>query len=329
MSPYQNLSWQQQLSTAFTNMSDLCCYLEIEKSEKLSAVAAKNFPLRVPHSFVTRMEKGNPDDPLLKQVLPIADELLIFPDFNADPVGDLAAQTEVGVIHKYHGRALFIMTGSCAINCRYCFRRNFPYAEFQLSKQKQQQAIAYLNNNSDISEIILSGGDPLLLNDNKLAELISQLDTIAHLKRIRIHSRLPIVLPARITENFLTVLTRSRKQIVLVVHCNHTNELNSEVKIACDRIKASGITLLNQAVLLKGVNDCAVQLHELSEKLFSFGILPYYLHLLDKAQGTAHFEVSQTQAMDLMRQIQSSLPGYLLPKLVREEAGRTSKTIIV
>ena len=328
MSPYQNLSWQQQLSTAFNNINDLCRYLELNPPKNLSYAAATNFALRVPLSFVMRMEKGNPDDPLLKQVLPIADERLVFPDFTADPVGDLAAITEVGVIHKYHGRALFMMTGSCAINCRYCFRRNFPYSEFQLSKQKQQQAIAYLHNNPEISEIILSGGDPLLLSDNKLTEFIAQLDEIPHLKRIRIHSRLPIVLPARITLQFMDVLKQSAKQIVLVVHCNHANELNSEVKIACDRIRAVGIVLLNQTVLLKGVNDCAVQLHALSEKLFSFGVLPYYLHLLDKAQGTAHFEVSQTEAVSLMQQIQNTLPGYLVPKLAREEAGAASKTLV-
>lgn len=328
MSHHQNLSWQQQLSTAFSNINDLCCYLELDPPENLSQTAAANFPLRVPHSFAARMEKGNSDDPLLKQVLPINDEMLVFPGFTADPVGDLAAITEVGVIHKYHGRALFIMTGSCAINCRYCFRRNFPYSEFQLAKQKQQQAIAYLQNNSEISEIILSGGDPLLLNDNKLAGLIAQLNEIPHLKRIRIHSRLPIVLPARITESFLEVLTQSSKQIVLVVHCNHVNELNSEVKTACDKIRASGIALLNQAVLLKGVNNCAVQLHELSEKLFSFGVLPYYLHLLDKAQGAGHFEVSQTEAIALMQQLQKTLPGYLVPKLACEEAGAASKTLV-
>ncbi len=325
---HQNLSWQQQLSTAFTNINDLCRYLELSSPENLSPAAAINFPLRVPYSFVARMEKGNSDDPLLKQVLPIQDEMRYFPGFSTDPVGDLAAITEVGVIHKYHGRALFIMTGSCAINCRYCFRRNFPYSEFQLSKQKQQQAIAYLNNNPEISEIILSGGDPLLLSDNKLAELFGQLEAIPHLKRIRIHSRLPIVLPARITSEFIDVLKQSSKQVVLVVHCNHANELNAEVKTACDRIRASGIALLNQAVLLKGVNDCAVQLQSLSEKLFSFGVLPYYLHLLDKAQGAGHFEVSETEATALMQQIQATLPGYLVPKLAREEAGAASKTLI-
>ena len=325
---HQNLSWQQQLSTAFTNLADLCGYLELDPPENVSQAAATNFPLRVPHSFVARMEKGNPEDPLLKQVLPINDEMQTFPGFTADPVGDLAAITEVGVIHKYQGRALFIMTGSCAINCRYCFRRNFPYTEFQLSKQKQQQAIAYLQNNPDISEIILSGGDPLLLNDNKLAELISQLDEIPHLKRIRIHSRLPIVLPARITEQFLAVLKQSCKQMVLVVHCNHANELNAEVKTACEQIRASGIALLNQAVLLKGINNSAEQLHELSEKLFEFGILPYYLHLLDKAHGTGHFEVEKDEAIALVQQLQKTLPGYLVPKLAREEAGAASKTLI-
>ncbi len=325
---HQNLSWQQQLSNAFSNITDLCDYLELNPAEIFSANASANFPLRVPHSFVARMEKGNLNDPLLKQVLPIADEMQTFPGFSADPVGDLAAITEVGVIHKYHGRALFIMTGSCAINCRYCFRRNFPYSEFQLSKQKQQQAIAYLKNNPEISEIILSGGDPLLLNDHKLAELIAQLDEIPHLKRIRIHSRLPIVLPARITSEFIDVLKQSSKQMVLVVHCNHANELNEEVKTACDKIRAAGISLLNQAVLLKGVNDSAEALHALSEKLFSFGILPYYLHLLDKARGTAHFEVSEVDAIALMQQLRNTLPGYLVPKLAREEAGAAAKTLI-
>lgn len=320
--------WQQQLSNAFTDINELCHYLELQPSDIPTLARAANFPFRVPRSFAARMEKNNPDDPLLKQVLPVSEEMQLFPGFSADPVGDLAATAEVGVIHKYHGRALFIMTGSCAINCRYCFRRNFPYSEFQLSKQKQQQAIAYLANHAEISEIILSGGDPLLLADNKLTELIQQLGAISHLKRIRIHSRLPIVLPARINETFLKVLKQSRKQIVLVVHCNHANELNVEVKTACDKLRASGIILLNQSVLLKGINDSVVALQELSEKLFDFGILPYYLHLLDKAHGTGHFEVSETAALALMQKLQKTLPGYLVPKLAREEAGEASKTLI-
>lgn len=324
----QSSFWQQQLSNAFTDINELCDYLELQPGDIPDLASPVKFPLRVPRSFAARMEKGNPDDPLLKQVLPVADELLQLSGFSSDPVGDLAAITEVGVIHKYHGRALFIMTGSCAINCRYCFRRNFPYAEFQLSKQKQQQAIAYLTSHTEISEIILSGGDPLLLSDHKLTELIQQLGAISHLKRIRIHSRLPIVLPARINEAFLEVLKQSRKQIVLVVHCNHAHELNVEVKIACDHLRASGITVLNQSVLLKGINDSVTALQELSEKLFDFGILPYYLHLLDKAHGTGHFEVSETEAIALMQELQKILPGYLVPKLAREAAGAAAKTII-
>jgi EF-P beta-lysylation protein EpmB len=328
MSHHQIPFWQQQLGNAFSNVADLCRYLELEPSEISVLTTMPDFPLRVPRSFAARMEKGNPNDPLLKQVLPIEDEYLKLAGFSADPVGDLAAVTEVGVIHKYHGRALFIMTGSCAINCRYCFRRNFPYSELQLSKQKQQQAIAYLSSHPEISEIILSGGDPLLLANHRLTELILQLGAIAHLKRIRIHSRLPIVLPARIDEEFLEVLKQSRKQIVLVVHCNHANELNQEVKIACDAVRAAGITLLNQSVLLKGINDSVQELQALSEKLFDFGILPYYLHLLDKAHGTGHFEVPKHEAVVLIRQLQKVLPGYLVPKLAQEEAGALAKTLI-
>jgi EF-P beta-lysylation protein EpmB len=323
------LSWQQQLQDAFHNLTDLCHYLELDANKVASPQADKNFPIRVPRGFAAAMEKGNPNDPLLKQVLPIADELLTFSGFSPDPVGDLAAITEVGVIHKYQGRALLITTGSCAINCRYCFRRNFPYTEFQLSKQKQQQAMQYLMDNPEISEVILSGGDPLLLSDNNLQHLIQQLDAIAHLKRIRIHSRLPIVLPARITTEFMNILQQSTKQIIVVVHCNHVNELSTEVKTACEKIRLAGVTLLNQSVLLKGINNNVLQLSQLSEKLLGFGILPYYLHLLDKASGTGHFEVPKSEAISLIHELKNCLPGYLVPKLAQEEAGKPSKTIIL
>jgi L-lysine 2,3-aminomutase len=322
------VSWQQHLSNAFTNPVDLCDYLEIPVPENLLSLAETSFPMRVPRSFAARMEKGNPDDPLLKQVLPTSAELADFPNYSTDPVGDLAATTATGVIHKYYGRALFITTGSCAINCRYCFRRDFPYSELQLSKQKQQQAIAYVTSHPEISEVIFSGGDPLLLNDQNLAGLLQQLETIAHLKRIRIHSRLPIVLPSRITESLLELFQRSSKKIVLVVHCNHANELNEEVKDGCEEILSNKITLLNQAVLLKGVNDSLAALQNLNEKLFDFGILPYYLHLLDKASGTAHFEVAENEAIALMQQLAKTLPGYLVPKLARENSGAAAKVII-
>lgn len=323
-------NWQQQLAEAFNNIEDLCRYLHLSPDDlPVSAAAAETFPLRVPLSFAACIEKGNPHDPLLRQVLPVNEELLAYPGFSNDPVGDLASATQNGVLHKYHGRVLLINIGSCAINCRYCFRRNFPYAELQLSKQKEDAAIQAIQDDSSISEVILSGGDPLLLSDARLTRLIQQLSSIKHLKRIRIHSRLPIVLPARITDELINTLRLSPKQIVIVVHCNHANEISGRVISACNLLKNSGITLFNQAVLLKDVNDNANVLGELSEQLFSHGIIPYYLHLLDKATGTGHFEVSEQEALALIREVQSALPGYLVPKLVKEQAGGTSKQTIL
>jgi EF-P beta-lysylation protein EpmB len=224
---------------------------------------------------------------------------------------------------------LLINTGSCAINCRYCFRRNFPYSDLQLGKQQQQAAIDSIVSDTSIHEVILSGGDPLLLNDARIAHLISQINAIPHIKRIRIHSRLPIVLPARITDELLNTLSGSSQTIVMVVHCNHANELSQQVVAACQRLKKNGITLLNQSVLLKGVNDDAAVLCELSERLFQHGMIPYYLHLLDKATGTGHFAVSETEALLLMERVQARLSGYLVPKLVKEVAGAESKRYVV
>lgn len=323
-------NWQQQLAEAFNNIDDLCRYLDLSPDDlPVSTAAVKNFPLRVPLSFAACIEKGNPHDPLLRQVLPLEEELLTYPGFSNDPVGDLAAATQTSILHKYHGRVLFINTGSCAINCRYCFRRNFPYADLQLSKQKENSAIQAIQDDATISEVILSGGDPLLLSDARLTRLIQQLNDIKHLKRIRIHSRLPIVLPARITDELIGIIRQSPKQIVMVVHCNHANEINDRVIAACNSLKDSGITLFNQSVLLKGVNDNAEILCELSEQLFSHGVIPYYLHLLDKATGTGHFEVSETKALALIRQVQATLPGYLVPKLVKEQAGAASKQSVL
>ncbi len=323
-------NWQQQLAEAFNNIEDLCRYLHLSPDDlPVSVAATENFPLRVPLSFAACIEKGNPHDPLLRQVLPINEELNAYPGFSHDPVGDLASATQAGILHKYHGRVLLISTGSCAINCRYCFRRNFPYADLQLSKQKEDAAIQSIQDDATISEVILSGGDPLLLSDARLTRLIQQLGNIKHLQRIRIHTRLPIVLPARITDELINTLSLSPKQIVMVVHCNHANEIGERVIAACNLLKNSGITLFNQAVLLKGVNDNAEVLCKLSEQLFSHGIIPYYLHLLDKATGTGHFEVSEQEALALIRQVQTALPGYLVPKLVKEQAGAASKQSIL
>ncbi len=323
-------NWQQQLASAFTNIDDLCRYLHLSLNDlPVSVAAAESFPLRVPLSFAACMQKGDPHDPLLRQVLPVKDELLVFPGFSNDPVGDLASATLTGVLHKYHSRVLFINTGSCAINCRYCFRRNFPYADLQLSKQAENAGIRYIEENPDITEVILSGGDPLLLSDARLAKLLQQLSAIKHLKRIRIHSRLPIVLPARITDNFINALAQSAKQTVLVVHCNHANEINPRFIAACQRLRNNGITLFNQSVLLQGINDNVAALCELSEQLFSHGVIPYYLHLLDKATGTGHFDVSEASAIALIKQVQVALPGYLVPKLVKEQAGALSKLAVL
>jgi len=328
--PIENLciakNWQQQLAVAFSNIEDLCRYLSLSyKDLPVSVAATKSFPLRVPIGFADCMEKGNPNDPLLRQVLPINDELEVYPGFNNDPVGDLASAPLSGVLHKYHGRVLLINTGSCAINCRYCFRRNFPYEDLQLSKQRESEVIQYIQDHADITEVILSGGDPLLLSDERLSKLLQQLNDIKHIKRIRIHSRLPIVLPARITPEFINTLSISHKTIVLVVHCNHVNEISESVISAFQRLRANGIIIFNQSVLLKGVNDNVAVLCDLSEKLFSHGVIPYYLHLLDKATGTGHFEVSESSAVAIIAEVQALLPGYLVPKLVKEKAGGLSK----
>lgn len=320
------IEWQTQLTNAFKNTEKLCNYLNISIQDvPVSSAAARNFSIRVPRSFAERMEKGNCNDPLLRQVLPVEDETKYYPGFKSDPVGDLGSATKQGVLHKYQGRVLLISTGSCAINCRYCFRRNFPYSEHQLSKQKEDASIQYIADHPNIHEVILSGGDPLLLNDHRLSLLLGKLGRIPHLKRIRIHSRIPIVLPSRVTSNFIELLSNQPKQLVLVVHSNHGNEINHEVEEACLALRQTHTVLLNQAVLLKGVNDSADQLCRLSEKLFAIGIVPYYLHLLDKATGTGHFEVNEMSAAIIMRKLREQLPGYLVPKLVRELAGEPFK----
>ncbi len=323
------ISWQQELAEAFTTIEALCAFLELDpKNLPISEQAAKQFALKVPKSFAENMHKNDPDDPLLLQVLPIHDETLAYPGFNDDPVGDVMATRENHILHKYQGRVLMINTGTCAINCRYCFRRNFPYADYQLGRQKQNRAIDYIRNDPSITEVIFSGGDPLLLSDSRLAELIKQLNTIEHLTRIRIHSRIPIVLPSRITNELIETLNSARPSVTIVVHCNHANEIDPSVESACGKLKQAGIMLFNQTVLLKNINDNAAELCRLSESLFRIGIVPYYLHCLDKATGTGHFDVSEAETLRLYETMQKNLPGYLVPKLVREIAGKPYKQLV-
>ncbi len=321
--------WQTELADAFCSCAELCRYLKLNTEQlPISNRAQADFPLKVPISFAECMEKGNPKDPLLRQVLPISEELKTVAGYVADPVGDLEARSETGVIHKYHGRVLLIVTGGCAINCRYCFRRNFPYSDNSINVQYQQSALNYIRQHSELREVILSGGDPLLLNDRRLSTLLLEIDAIKHIERIRIHSRIPVVLPSRIDAGLLTLLQKLTKNIIVVIHSNHGNELSSKVAQACQTLVQQGHTVLNQSVLLAGVNDNPEVLVTLSERLFAIGVLPYYLHLLDQAAGTAQFEVPESQALQLMHQIQKQLPGYITPKLVREKAGVKHKLII-
>ncbi len=322
-------AWQTTLRQSFTRPAELLAYLELPADlPGLSPEQLRDFPLRVPPGFAARMEKGNPDDPLFRQVWPAPDEAAPNPDYTVDAVGDLHKLKPAGLIHKYQGRALVIATGACAVNCRYCFRRHFPYGDTLASRNRWQPLLEALAADTSIEEVILSGGDPLSLTDDKLAVLARGLDEIPHLKRLRLHSRQPIVLPERIDEALLGWLTATRLQTVMVLHANHARELDAPVAAAMARLKRAGIPLLNQAVLLKGVNDSLEAQKALSERLFTIGVLPYYLHQLDRVQGAAHYEVDEAVGKSLLRQMSAELPGYLVPRLVREIAGQPSKTWI-
>ncbi|MBL8250434.1 MAG: EF-P beta-lysylation protein EpmB [Candidatus Competibacter sp.] len=318
--------WQRELARAITDPAELLQELELDLSWLAPARrASARFPLRVPRGFVARMRKGDPDDPLLRQVLPLAEELAPAPGFVADPVGDHAARAAPGVLHKYRGRALLIATGACAVHCRYCFRRDYPYAENRAGSDEWRSALAYVAADASLREVILSGGDPLSLSDRRLGALLAALDRIPHLERVRIHSRQPIVLPERIDSEFAALLARTRLRVVLVVHANHPREIDRAVRAPLERLAESGVTLLNQSVLLRGVNDAAATLAELSEVLFAARVLPYYLHLLDRVRGAAHYEVNESEASAIMAQLLEQLPGYLVPRLVREQPGYPAK----
>ncbi len=320
-------SWQQQWAQGVSQVTELLALLELDPALVPTLTpAAADFPVRVPHSFIRRMRRADPHDPLLRQVLPMAQELLAVPGFIHDPVGDIAAMAQPGVLHKYAGRALLVTTGACAIHCRYCFRRHYPYAQAHAGQASWTPALDHLRADTSIHEVILSGGDPLALSDIKLAQLVQALDGIAHLRRLRIHTRLPVVLPARIDVPLLEWLRRGRLARVIVLHVNHAQELaDAEVMYALAALRGSGATLLNQAVLLRGVNDTAQALVALSEALFSAGVLPYYLHQLDRVQGAAHFDVPDAEALMLLAEVRAHLPGYLVPRLVREVAGAPAK----
>lgn len=320
-------SWQRQLSGAIRDPLVLCERLGLSSESLTSATAGHAlFEVRVPEAYLDRIAYANLNDPLLRQVLPISDETLTPNGYVLDPLEEKDHQPAKGLIHKYAGRVLLIASPTCAINCRYCFRRHFPYSENSPSRAQWQEALDYLRNDTSIYEAILSGGDPLAANDRQLAWLVGELENIPHLKRLRIHTRLPVVIPDRIDSALLGWLGGTRLQKVMVLHINHANEIDQAVMDACARLKAAGVTLLNQSVLLRGVNDCVETLATLSERLFEADVLPYYLHVLDPVQGAAHFDIPDDEARALVTQLREHLPGFLMPRLVREVPGEASKT---
>ncbi|TWU18298.1 EF-P beta-lysylation protein EpmB [Allorhodopirellula heiligendammensis] len=284
------------------------------------------FPVFVPREFAARMRPGDETDPLLMQVMPTHAEGVEVAGFHADPVGDLQANVAPGVLHKYAARALVITTGACGVHCRYCFRRAFPYQESGSRSQAYEPSLAYLRERRDLEEVILSGGDPLTMTDAALDALISKIEGIEHIGRLRIHSRMPIVIPSRVNRSLIERLRASRLTVWMVVHSNHAAEIDGETAAALQRMVDAGIPVLNQSVLLRGVNDSVEDLESLSRALIDCRVIPYYLHQLDRVAGAAHFEVSPARGRELIEQLESRLPGFAVPRYVSEIAGEKSKT---
>lgn len=325
---WQTQSWQQLLKSAITEPIHLARILGIELETELDIAAADAiaFPLLVPWPYLARIKRGDRQDPLLLQVLPQAAETLTVPGYELDPLKELTQSPVPGLIQKYHGRVLVVATGACGINCRYCFRRHFPYADFQPDQADWDRIIESVSADTSVEEVILSGGDPLLLNDRQLAKIAERLSQIPHVRTLRLHTRLPIVIPQRIDSALLAWVNACDLNIVMVVHSNHANEIDPLVTDAMTKLRSAGVTLLNQSVLLRGVNDRVDDLVALSRALFQAGVLPYYLHVLDPVAGAAHFDLPEIQAQALMAGVAKLLPGYLVPKLAREIPGEASKT---
>ena len=324
--PSQPVRWQQLWREAVRDPRELLAMLGLEAlSSRISAEAATQFPLRVPRGFVARMRHGDARDPLLRQVLPLDEEMRVAPGFSLDAVGDGAARAGAGVLQKYRGRALLVTTGSCAVNCRYCFRRHFPYAEETAARDGWREAVQAIRADPSIDEVILSGGDPFSLATSRLTELTEALAGMAHLKRLRIHTRLPVVLPERVDAPLLQWLASLPWPVAVVIHANHANEFDPSVDSALAGLRDAGARLLNQAVLLRGVNDNVEALADLGERSFAAGVLPYYLHQLDRVAGAVHFEVPDQEARALHATLAARTSGYLVPRLVREVAGDPGK----
>ncbi|MBJ9984898.1 EF-P beta-lysylation protein EpmB [Acinetobacter sp. S40] len=325
---YQEQNWQKQLNDLIIDPLELLNVLQLSKEQLLSGaiLASKDFKLRVPRAFVEKMQLGNPLDPLLLQILPHHLELMEHPEFVSDPLGEEAANQLPGVLHKYSSRFLLTLTGACAVHCRYCFRRHFPYQENLPKNEDWLNIKNYIESHPAIHEVILSGGDPLTLSNRKLQLWLERIESLPQIKILRIHSRVPIVIPNRVDEELISLLKNSRLRIIVVVHSNHASELD---EYTCNKLAALSfeqITVLNQAVLLKGVNDNAQTLIDLSHRLFEARVMPYYLHVLDKVKGAQHFDVVSSKIDHIYQEVLANLPGYLVPKLVREIAGEKNKT---
>jgi EF-P beta-lysylation protein EpmB len=321
--------WLYQLADVITNPDELLRILSLSANSELSQGrdASRLFALRVPRAFAARMRPGDANDPLLRQVLSAKEEFINAPGFTTDPL-DEQRSVVPGLLHKYRNRALLLVKGGCAVNCRYCFRRHFPYQYNHGNKANWRQALDYIRQHPELDEIIFSGGDPLMAKDHELEWLIGELAAIQHLKRLRIHTRLPVVIPARITTELCRWISESRLQVLMVTHINHANEIDRELQAAMAHLRLAGVTLLNQSVLMHRINDDADTLAALSNALFDSGILPYYIHMLDKVKGAAHFMVSDDEARTIMQKLMSKVSGYLVPRLTREVGGNPSKTLL-
>lgn len=319
-------NWQKELSNAISDVASLYKLLELPLSSEFYTPA--KFPLRVPHAFIHKMKKGDPNDPLLRQILPDIAESLPVAGYTADPLDENTHNPIKGLLHKYQSRALVTVTGACAVHCRYCFRQHFDYGANLPNSQDIRQICQYIANDKNINEVLLSGGDPLNINNRRFNEWIGSLSDIENVKTIRIHTRLPAILPNRIDNELIDILENCPKNIVMVLHINHANEIDSTLAQKCQILKHHSVVLLNQSVLLKGVNDNAETLCELSHALFDIGVLPYYLHVLDKVSGSAHFDVPIDGAIQIYWQLLEKLSGYLVPKLVQEVSGKPYKVPI-
>lgn len=321
--------WQRQLSQVVSSVDELWQLLDLPADALPGAgLAARQFPLRIPRGFVAKMRKGDLNDPLLRQVIPLGDELLSPPGFVTDPLAERDSNPHQGLLHKYESRVLVIAGSACAVHCRYCFRRHFPYQDNQLSQPQFDALLQYLRDHPEVNEVILSGGDPLVASNARLQRWVEALEALPQLKRLRLHTRTPVVIPERVDAGLLHLLRQTRLRTVMVVHTNHANEIDTTFTRAMAHLKDIGVTLLNQAVLLKGVNDRADDQVALSETLFDAGVLPYYLHLLDRVAGAHAYLIDDAEAFALYREMAARLPGFLLPRLTREVPGAPAKQVL-